>query len=166
MTNVQEIWKLIPFNSDYSISNLGRVINKHGAILKQGHNHVGYLRCYLYHEGIKRCYFAHRLVGVAFIDNPLNKPFINHKNGIKTDNTVDNLEWCTHKENVSHGFATGLIRRKKGPDNKKSMILLHTNYGIYCTVEEAAKMMGCTSFHIRNMLSGYRRNKTPFIKSV
>jgi len=166
MTNVQEIWKPIPFNTDYSVSNLGRVRNKRAAILRQQINHAGYPRCYPYYLGKKTCYFTHKLVALAFIDNPLNKPFINHINGVKTDNYPNNLEWCTHKENINHGFSTGLIIRKKGADNKKSMVLIHVNYGIYCTVEEAAKMTNCTSFHMRNMINGHRRNKSKFIKSV
>jgi hypothetical protein len=51
---------------------------------------------------------VHRLLAETFIPNPNNLPDINHKNGIKTDNSIDNLEWCTHLENMQHAFKTGL----------------------------------------------------------
>ena len=64
----------------------------------------GYLRCLLYSNGRRKLYGIHRLVAEAFIQNPDNKPVINHKNGIKTDNRVKNLEFCTVSENTKHAF--------------------------------------------------------------
>lgn len=65
----------------------------------------GYLiTCFISREGKKRMVKAHRLVAKAFIPNPDNKPFINHKNLNRADNAVDNLEWVSHQENVNHAM--------------------------------------------------------------
>ncbi len=78
----------------------------------------------LYKKDFKYREFIHRLVAFSFIENTNNKPFINHKNGIKTDNIVDNLEWCTQKENVNHAYRTKLripdIGQSKGTSKLKN----------------------------------------------
>lgn len=68
----------------------------------------GYHMFMLCLEGKQIHKMAHRLVAEQFIPNPLNLPFINHKNGIKNDNRVENLEWCTSSENNTHALKTGL----------------------------------------------------------
>ena len=95
-----EVWSSIT-GSDYYTSNLGRIKNKKGAILK-GHIHRGgYIRIDFNINGNRTQSYLHRLVAKAFIPNPENKPFVNHINGIKTDNRLDNLEWVTSKENAN-----------------------------------------------------------------
>jgi hypothetical protein len=71
----------------------------------------GYLQITLTNdEGKLVCHFVHRLVANSFIAPVENKNIINHKNGIKTDNRVENLEWCTQKENILHAWKTGLAK--------------------------------------------------------
>ena len=137
-----EEWKPIPeFETSYAISNKGRVkrleridryIRKDTGkeverrvsenILKlvdsQGYFEVGLI------EGSKTAYRRiHRMVATAFIPNPEGLPEVNHKNGNKHDNTVDNLEWCTRLQNVHHSIETGLRPPAKRTDRSKKEIL-------------------------------------------
>ena len=106
-----EIWKDVAgFEGLYQISNQGRVKSLYNLIiLKPSLDKWGYCCVNLSKKKKTRC-FVHRLVGIAFIPNPENKPQINHKNGIKTHNYPENLEWNTCLENITHAKMTGLKR--------------------------------------------------------
>lgn len=83
-----------------------------GQEIKPRDNIANYLVVDLCKEGNKRIHRVHRLVANAFIPNPLNKPEVNHKDGDRHNNNVENLEWCTHQENIQHAFSTGLYKGK------------------------------------------------------
>lgn len=97
------------FNSKYLVSDVGAVFNKSGKKLYVSIDKHGYPRVALYKNGRRSGYTVHRLVCNAFLPNPDNKPVVNHKNGIRTDNRIENLEWCTVSENVLHGFKMGRV---------------------------------------------------------
>lgn len=107
MKELVEIWKpVVGYEGFYEVSNLGRVKSfvkdKDGKILKGGKHDFGYIKYSLHSiDGIKQI-LGHRLVAQAFISNPENKPYIDHINGITCDNRVENLRWCTQKENLNN----------------------------------------------------------------
>ena len=97
---------------NYYVSQDGIVINiKTKRKLKYQTDKNGYFRVNLYNKENKTKQFVHRLVAMAYLENDYNLPQVNHKDGNKQNNNVDNLEWCSAKENVNHAFRTGL---KKG----------------------------------------------------
>ena len=123
-----EIWKEVNgYEGLYWISNLGRVKNKHGRILKPG------LRSGYYSVGLmknkKRVHKRiHRLVAEAFINNPSNLPQVNHKDENKVNNRVENLEWCDNKYNSTYSMG-------------KSVKCIETGV-IYCSLREASRATG------------------------
>ena len=101
-----EEWRpIVGFEGLYEVSNTGQVRNCRGKLLRPGLNHNGYLKCVLCKNGKAKTIYIHRLVAQAFISNPDNLPEINHKDEDKTNNRVDNLEFCDRKYNVNYGCA-------------------------------------------------------------
>lgn len=104
---------VVGYEGDYEVSDLGNVRNKKTKkVLKQRMDMYGYLKVTLSKNNKPKTFLVHRLVATAFIPNPLDKPQVNHKDTDKTNNCVSNLEWSTHKENISHAVNNGLGKYK------------------------------------------------------
>ena len=103
-----EQWKDIPgYEGLYQVSTLGRIKGNRG-IKSLRIDKGGYLTVWLCKCSAQKNYKAHRLVAIAFIPNPENKATVNHIDGNKQNNCVENLEWATHSENINHANRTGL----------------------------------------------------------
>jgi hypothetical protein len=128
----EEIWKdVVGYEGMYQVSNLGNVKSlsrivkyqenhsglRKERILKQNLTKSGYVHVVICINKLNKTVKVHRLVALAFIQNTENKHSVNHINGIKYDNRVENLEWVTHSENIIHAYKTGL---KKGIRGNKS----------------------------------------------
>ena len=107
---MKEIWKsVVGFEGLYEVSDQGRVrslVKRNNrwkpGVLSPSKTHDGYLRVCLYKDGHGKTFKVHRLVACAFLPNPLNLPEVNHINEDKTNNSVENIEWCDRKYNVDY----------------------------------------------------------------
>ena len=123
-----EQWKPVKGFENYEVSNMGNIKSlnymhtKETKILRLCKDKDGYLRVNLYKNGKRYAKLVHRLVAQTFIPNPENKPQVNHIDGDKTNNTVDNLEWVTVKENQQHAYNAGLHKPIKHTEETKKKI--------------------------------------------
>lgn len=172
-----EKWKDIKgYEGLYQISTIGRIkrldilkvdtLNRKTfypeRILKASKGKDGYLKIILSDEfSNKKSFLVHRLVAIAFIENKKNKPEVNHIDGNKLNNCIDNLEWCTPKENTNHAWRIGLInddnRNQKIPilaiDKKKNIVQK------FSCIEECARVLGTSTLTIRKILNNQKVKK-------
>ena len=165
---MQEEWRpVVGFEGYYEISSFGRLRSlgrlivessgkrrKHrGKIISLHANKHGYYTRNLYVDGKITAVQIHRLVATAFIPNPGKLPQVNHKNGIKTDNRVDNLEWVSRSENALHAvYALGKC------SFAPKMVMLVEKDWVFPSIEVAARKTGLNATSISSACNG--KNKT------
>ena len=156
---MEEIWKDIKgYEGIYQVSNLGRVkaLNyrrtKKEKIMKSINDNRGYLFVKLYKNNEHKNFKIHRLVANAFIENHNNYEEINHIDECKTNNYVNNLEWCNHKYNMNYG--TGNKRRSE--KYKKGIYCLETDK-IYNSIKECTKELDISKTSIGFVLNGRQK---------
>lgn len=174
---MEEIWKPIKgYEGHYEISSIGRV--KSIKRMSEGTGRScrslsermlsitlfrnGYEKVMLRKNGKDKCYRVHRLVAESFIDNPNGFLEVNHKNEIKTDNSVDNLEWCNRQYNCNYGTRNDRIVKynsKKVLQFTKEMVYV----GEYSSLAEAARINGFKQSHIGCCCNGKRLTSNGFI---
>lgn len=131
------------FESEYSASTEGFIFSKRMNRFLTQNSKGWYLNIKLCKNGIKYPDKVHRIIAKTFIPNPLNLLEINHKNGIKTDNRVDNLEWVSRSQNIRHAFSVLKRVPVTGERHPKTRPIIDLNTGIfYFSTYEAAHAKG------------------------
>jgi DNA-binding protein Fis len=152
---IENWYPLNKYQGYYEISESGKVRslskrNFHSQI-KPRIDRGGYLSVRLSKHGQTKTHFVHRLLALQFISKPVHKNFVNHKNGIKSDNTLSNLEWVTHQENVIDAYKQGL--------NSFAKKLINQDTGeVYHSIKSASERLGINYSTCRKRLR--RKNET------
>lgn len=150
---------------DYTIDTEGKILNKKGNELKQTINRDGYAMVKLCDNGYEKNCSVHRLVAETFLPNPDNKKTVNHKDGNKTNNKVENLEWATYSENEKHAYKHNLRKSHLTNDDRKNgahisgeqssrPVKVVETGDIFPSVRDCAKILDCDPGAISKCCNG------------
>lgn len=149
-----EIWRDLKGHEQYSVSSRGRIKNKKtGRVYVGSVNNHGYVRFDLCENGKRFVVAAHRAVAETFLQPSPGRGYVNHKDGDKTNNSIDNLEWCTPKENSVHAYT--ILGRQA--HNKKAVKCIETGV-VYESAMEAERKTGIKNGCINRCCTGQRKS--------
>ena len=152
-----EQWKVICDFPDYEASSEGNIREKNtGKGIKQHANQNGYKMVWVYIDGKRTRKYVHRLVALAFLGSPHNNEEVNHKNGIRSDNNINNLEWVTHIDNIRQREET----RQNIKNTRLNLRILRVRNNL--TQEEMAKITGVNRMTYVFIENGERMGKMQF----
>ena len=160
------IWKDVPgYSGYYEVNNHGLIRGVErlitfkcksrvckSKVLKQRENRNGYLKVTLSRYGIKKTYETHRLIALVFLPIPLGKSCVNHINGNKLDNRIENLEWVSHSENNLHAIKLGLRQCRRIVDIQSGRL--------YNSISEAAKETEISQSKLKRIFCMGQKNDT------
>jgi hypothetical protein len=146
---ISEDGKVFAYDKKVKVGNNGGYRDQHGFFLKfyKTTKKTDHSCVYLAKEGRKKRFFIHRLIATAFIENPHNHPFVNHKDGNASNNSIENLEWCTAKQNSKHAYDMGFLKmpNQSGANNSNAklsndeVIAIRGHYEIEKNISNVAK---------------------------
>lgn len=165
MNHDDEMWMGIPgYETTYLVSNKGKIksLRRKGACggLLNPAFHQGYRRVNLTQNGKYKSFLVHRLVAQAFIPNTRNVKEVNHKNGIRADNSAENLEWVNMSENILHCYSSGLHPGQKNERNGNAklktgdVLKIRELYKTGLLQKDIAKMYGVVQVTISDIVIG------------
>ena len=175
---MEEVWKDIKgYEGLYQVSNLGRIkslkrFKKNHSKLQKVNEKIlklyinkrnGYVYRNLNKNSLEKNHRVHRLVAETFIPNPNNLPQINHKDGNKQNNCVDNLEWCTCKENMQHAYKLGLANNNNQKIKVLQYDLKNNLIAKYDSLLEASKQTNISISNISLCINGKQKTTHNFI---
>lgn len=161
--NNREVWKnVVGYEGYYDVSNLGRVKRLETEHMLTPQEMRGYYKVGLCVYSELKYFYIHRLVAEAFIPNPDNLPCINHKDESRNNNCADNLEWCTHKYNMTYGTIQQRIS-----DTQNKPIIQKTKdgkeVGSFKSALQVEKELGINYSNIRQCVRGNRKSAGGFL---
>lgn len=149
--SIKEIYKPVK-GYHYEVSNTGQIRNiRTGRILKQEINRYGYCQVCLCKNGIPKKFRVHRLVALAFIPNPNGLPEVNHKDECKTNNRIDNLEWCTREYNNNYGTRNERAAKALSKARSKAVEQFDDNGNVLATYPSAKEIERILGFDNSNI---------------
>lgn len=161
-----ELWKDINgYEGLYQVSNFGNIKSRNKKLLKPALNKSGYYMVNLFKHNIGKSHYIHRLVAEAFISNPSNLPYVNHKDENKLNNSADNLEWCSFNYNCNYGTRNQRLAEKHNVavaqyDTKGNLL------NVFKSQSAAAEAVGGNQQNISSCCRGKQKTHRGFVFKV